>query len=289
MSKKLSVIIVTYNSSKHIYDCLDALYKFNDIDEDLEIIIVDNDSQEQSAMFEGVKSIYGESVLLINSGKNGGYGYGNNIGINQSNSELVLVMNPDIRLVKPVFKQILTIFENNEIGMIGVDFVDGSCPFYFKREYSSVKNLLLHKNYISKGKYDSEKMYLSGSFLVFRKESFWKAGGFDENIFMYSEEADITNRILAIGKKVIWCPEIQVLHLPHSHNYNEFLNNVRLQSGLYYEKKYDIDSHRYYLATLRILRLKKILAAMTLKKEKFLLFKKQINALIAFARNNNFA
>ncbi len=290
MSKKtISVIIVTYNSSHYIYDCIDALNKYNDIGDGLEIIIVDNNSQEQVSMFEGIKSKYGDDIILINSGKNGGYGYGNNIGINKASSDIVIVMNPDIRLICPVFNKILEHFREDKNAILGVSFVDGSSPFYFKREYATVKNYLLFKRFIKRGKYDSKRMFMSGSFLAFKKDVFLQAGSFDENIFMYSEEADITNRILLTGKEAVWCPEIQVLHLPHSHKYNEFLDNVRLQSGLYYEKKYGIDSHRVYLTSLRILRIKKLLAAITLNKNKYQMFNKQMNGLKTFAQNNNIA
>ena len=129
---KLSLIIVTYNSSNHIYDCLDSVFTYNDIGKDLEVIIVDNNSQEQLMMFDGVRAKYGDKVVLINSGKNGGYGYGNNFGIKMSSSPIVIVMNPDVRLVEPLFQQILDIFESQTLGMIGVSFVDGSSPFYYK-------------------------------------------------------------------------------------------------------------------------------------------------------------
>ena len=44
MHKRVSVIIVTYNSEKHIYDCLSSIYRYNDIGDLLEVIIVDNNS-----------------------------------------------------------------------------------------------------------------------------------------------------------------------------------------------------------------------------------------------------
>ena len=44
--KRLSIIIVTYNSEKDIYDCLDSIKQYSDINaEELEIIVVDNNSR----------------------------------------------------------------------------------------------------------------------------------------------------------------------------------------------------------------------------------------------------
>ena len=55
--KKLSIIIVTYNSEKDIYDCLDSIYSHCDIPiKELEVIIVDNNSKETDIMFTMITS-----------------------------------------------------------------------------------------------------------------------------------------------------------------------------------------------------------------------------------------
>ena len=49
---KLSVIIVTYNSEKDIFDCLQSLYANNNLNEgELEVIVVDNNSAQHEEMF----------------------------------------------------------------------------------------------------------------------------------------------------------------------------------------------------------------------------------------------
>jgi GT2 family glycosyltransferase len=63
---------------------------------------------------------------------------------------------------------------------------------------------------------------------------------------MYSEEADITNRMLKAGYKVVWCPQIKVLHLAHGRVYNEKLHRIRMESGRYYDKKYGLDSEAVF-------------------------------------------
>ena len=55
--KKLSVIIVTYNSVRHIYDCLESVFQFNDLGNELEVIVVDNHSEQQEEMFGGLRKI----------------------------------------------------------------------------------------------------------------------------------------------------------------------------------------------------------------------------------------
>lgn len=102
--KLLSAIIVTYNSSNDIFDCIDSVYKYNDIGSLLEIIIVDNNSTDFDIMSKELKTHYNDSIKLIRNTRNGGYGQGNNIGIKASSSPYFIIINPDVRLMMPIFK-----------------------------------------------------------------------------------------------------------------------------------------------------------------------------------------
>ena len=104
--KKISLIILTFNSEKDIYDCLYSVYQHNDIGESLEIIVVDNNSHDYAQMHKKISALY-PNVIIIPNKENGGYGQGNNIGINIASAPIVAIMNPDVRLVMPVFSEIL--------------------------------------------------------------------------------------------------------------------------------------------------------------------------------------
>ena len=95
MHKRVSVIIVTYNSEKHIYDCLSSIYRYNDIGDLLEVIIVDNNSCNKDLMFESINRLYPQTKLIDNP-KNGGYGQGNNMGVKNSLGDIILIMNPKL-------------------------------------------------------------------------------------------------------------------------------------------------------------------------------------------------
>ena len=114
MKKKLSVVIVTYNSENHIYDCLERLYLHNDIGEALQVVIVDNCSDDFEKMKTQIEQKYGDKVIIIKNTKNGGYGQGNNIGIRKSTAPYVMIMNPDVRISKPIFKSVYNIFAKDE-------------------------------------------------------------------------------------------------------------------------------------------------------------------------------
>lgn len=279
---RLSIILVTYNSSKHIFDCLQSIYKYNDIGDDVEVIVVDNNSNERLEMFKAISHLYGDKVKLIDSGKNGGYGYGNNIGIKAASAPIVIVVNPDVRFIYPVFKTIISIMQKPKVGMVGGSFSDGSVPYYFKIESYSVWHELFNRYYIKKKQYNSKKMYLSGCFLVFNKKAFNDAGAFDENLFMYCEEADITNRMLNNNYLVEWHPEVLVYHTPHGSTFNKELAKILYESQIYYCDKYKLSVKRFFKQKINVLRIKKILSLVLLNKKHYVLFKENLQNLCAF-------
>ena len=273
MNKQLSIIIVTYNSERLIFDCLDSIFEFNDIGDELEVIVVDNCSIRVDALFSKIKSSYQDKVVLIKSPVNGGYGHGNNQGANVATSSQLVIMNPDVRLVSPIFRSIINKFNSNKnIGMMGVRFVDGSNPLYFKPEYSTLFRLVFGRQLLKYGCYKIEQVFFSGSFLVFDKASFIKAGLFDENIFMYHEEADIANRLLSIGKETLMAEDLIVLHLAHGRTVNYKLLKIGSESRNYYFKKYKGNIAKYYKNLLFIYTVKYWIAVLInnkLKKEEF--------------------
>ena len=278
MIKQLSIIIVTYNSERYIFDCLDSIYKYNDISNQLEIIIVDNCSTDSERMFEQISSNYSSDIILIKSTENKGYGHGNNQGIQLASAPRFIIMNPDVRLVEPVFKKLISKFDNRpNIGMIGVNFTDGSNNLYFKPEYCNLLRMLFGNLYIKFGCYKIEQMFFSGSFLVFDKLTFIKSGSFDENIFLFQEEADISNRILALGKETVLAKDISVLHLVHGRDVNLSLLKIGAESREYYFKKYHADLDKYYKFNLFKYRCKYILAVISNNKIRIEDYKGWIN------------
>ena len=245
--KKISVIIVTYNSEKHIYDCLDSIAAYNDIGAELEIIIVDNCSKDFSIMKSSILERYPD-VKIISNTQNGGYGQGNNIGIRLATAPYIMVMNPDVRMKEPVFKKVFKYFENNKkCVMYGMQ---QEIPGYNKKGLSfgwtfrsniyigAVMLFILKRLNIYWQKY----MYFTGSCFFVRKSSFENVGLFDENIFMYSEEDDIHGRLLALSgaefkydKKLKYCH----LHIPEYGSLAGYVKILKrdLDSKLYWNKR----------------------------------------------------
>lgn len=170
--KKLSLIILTYNSEKDIYDCLSSVYQYNDIGDALEIIVVDNNSEHYARMQDKLSTLY-PKVNIISNSTNGGYGQGNNIGIQSASAPIVSIMNPDVRLVMPIFQRILNIFEVQEIVMCGgKQYKNATTPaISFCCDYH--RNALLQSIGISyyrkRDIYKQQSMWLSGAFFYTQK------------------------------------------------------------------------------------------------------------------------
>ena len=89
--KKLSVIIVNYNVKHYLEQCLNALMKaLSNID--AEVFVVDNHSSDDSVQYLTPRF---PNVSFISSKHNLGFSRGNNLAIEKSSGEYVLLLNPD--------------------------------------------------------------------------------------------------------------------------------------------------------------------------------------------------
>jgi len=260
MKKIISVIIVTYNSIDLIEECLNSLIKYNDIHDNLEIIIVDNSSENISEkMFDFVKENYGNDILLIHNPINGGYGAGNNLGIAHSSGDYICVMNPDVRLIEPVFQDTLIKFQkNSNLAMLGMKQIGGqNLSTYFRPEMYFPFSSIFTKTFNKFNVFLKSKMFISGAFVFLRKDYFIDIGLFDENIFLYNEEADITNRFIKKFRDIQFNPKLKYIHaIGDRSEISDFSQNVWLSSRVYYFKKFSFNSNKFFRNLIIELKLK---------------------------------
>ena len=224
----VSISLVTYNNSKVIEKCINSIFNItNNID--FEIIIVDNNSSDNTVKI--IKNNF-NSVKLIKNEKNVGFGAAHNIAIKLGKGKYHLVINPDIIFTENTIEKLISFMEENpDVGLVSpkIIFPDGTIQYLCKRS-PCVFDLCIRRftpgfiQKIFKKRIDFYEMkdtgynkimdvcYLSGSFMLFRKSVLEKIGGFDENFFMYSEDADITHRIGEISRALFY-PYTSVVHL----------------------------------------------------------------------------
>lgn len=266
--KRLSLIILTYNSEKDIYDCLQSVYQYNDIGEDLEVIVVDNNSTNFAAMQNKLRILYPD-VIVISNLQNEGYGQGNNVGIRLSTAPIIAIMNPDVRLMMPVFNSFLQALNNPNIIMCGgkqysaIHIAAESYCYGFTTHaiLRSLGQVICRKLDI----YDYHRMWLQGAFFAIKKEEFEHIGLFDEHIFMYSEEFDILIRLRKFypKKKIAYLSHLHYLHLAGGRPIGDIakrLNNA-ISSELYLCKKHNFSVKQYITNELRTMRYRQFICA----------------------------
>ncbi len=247
---ELSVIIVSYYSREMMRECVQSIFDFNDLpDDELEVIVVENSPLDEAlAMRELLVQFAGKPVKFIRNDCNRGYGGGNNAGIKQASGKVVAVMNPDIRLHKPLFKRAVEEFKSkNTLAMLGFKQIGNQSisyylnpEFYFPLLRSFVERVANRMN-----RFNSRYFFLSGAFVFFDRQKFWDAGGFDEAIFLYMEEADISHRIRERAYSIQFIAGYSYLHLIDERvGFTAKAYRHLLDSLSYYCEKYNFNERK---------------------------------------------
>ncbi|MDA9622033.1 glycosyltransferase [Gammaproteobacteria bacterium] len=250
----ISFVIVCYKSQLDLPSLVASIFQHTDIPHELiEIIIVDNwGAGEEQRITNEMSKNYDSSFIYKKSDKNGGYGAGNNIGIMSAKHDIVCVVNPDVRFITPIFKKVLTKFayDSNLLALSGEQISKTRNSFFIRPEFQHplfkelASRLLTHV-----GIFSHRFMALSGAMTFYRKSLFLDIGLFDERIFLYGEESDVSLRALRSGYKLGFFPEFKYLHLdwdlvgPSPDNIKYLTSSV-----FYYQDKHNVSCHGYFMA-----------------------------------------
>ncbi|MDP9960635.1 glycosyltransferase family 2 protein [Chryseobacterium lathyri] len=221
---KLSIIIVNYNVTRLLRNCLLSIQKYTE-GESYEVIVIDNASTDASW-----SDLIPEfpKVHFISSEQNEGFAVANNKAIKTAAGEYVLLLNPDTELEGSYMKDILDFADSkSDFGCLGVRMHDTEGNFLpeSKRSvpdmFNSFEKLFTNlKRSNSKSYYRSdidetevaEVDVVTGAFLLIRKDVYEKIGGLDESYFMYGEDIDLCYTLLRNGYKNYYYGKASILH-----------------------------------------------------------------------------
>lgn len=214
----MSVVIVNYNGQKYLQECLDSL-RHNLSNLTYEIIVVDNDSIDNSCLF--IKAEFPE-VKLIESKENLGFGKANNLGVKNAKYDTILLLNNDTILQDHLLPAIETLYENAENGIITINMLDSQKNYLtavgrFPSPFKLIKISLLSdpRDVFKTGDFKA-KLYtvdwVSGAFMLIRKSDYDLVNGFDSDYFMYVEDVDLCKRMADIGKKCVFKSNLNYIH-----------------------------------------------------------------------------
>jgi len=216
---ELSVILVSFNDWIHLEKCLESLRTINP-ENDLEIVIVDNNSSDGSP--DLVKTKFPEVKLICNS-ENLGFSKANNLGIRASAGEFVLFLNNDTIANAQALTVLLDEMKRNpSIGAVGPALLSGQDTY----QVSFGKRIDFFSEFIQKGflnLYYAKKLksdhkdrdvgWLSAACLLVRRKALEEAGCFDENYFLYFEDIDLCYKIRQEDWILRFCPQAQIIHI----------------------------------------------------------------------------
>jgi GT2 family glycosyltransferase len=231
----VAVAIVSYNSAGLTIDCLRSIEPER-LTPGVRVraIVVDNASGDAAEIGEAIAANSWSSwVTLIQTGRNGGFAYGNNLAIQEAYSErspdYVYLLNPDTVLRRGAIGALTRFLEDHvEVGIAGSSFenfdgTDWPIAFKFPSMLSELEGGLqlglatrLLQRWavpVQMGKIDQSIDWVPGASMMIRRSVIDTIGGFDEGYFLYFEETDFCLRAKRAGFSTWYVPESRVMHI----------------------------------------------------------------------------
>jgi N-acetylglucosaminyl-diphospho-decaprenol L-rhamnosyltransferase len=224
----LAIIIVTYNSRHEIDACLSSL--FADLGtRPAQVIVVDNASSDGTV--EHIAAHW-QAVTLLTQTTNRGFAAANNIGLDATASDAVLLLNPDTVVQSGATAALLAVLDaHSNVGVVGPMLLnaDGSLQSSC-RDFPSlfgdfigmtelyrvgvVRRWLNHRMSALSDHCRARAVdWVSGACLLVRRVAIDAAGLMNEDFFMYSEELDWQYRMAQRGWLVWFEPAARIIHL----------------------------------------------------------------------------
>lgn len=265
----LAIIAVSTNEAHWIRPMLPTVFAhMGDIRGD--VVVVDNDSNDGLA--EMVATEFPRARTVWSS--NHGFGHANNRGLMTTNARYALFLNPDTEILDGTFAELVRLMdERPTVGLVGCrqltpeDRLDNTIRYFPNAaralgEALSVERLpgsrprWLGEREIDPGAYEREFAcdWVTGSFMLARREALQSAGCFDERFFIYSEETDLCRRIKMAGWEVRHLPHMTILHHDRKAGIKPQIECLGAANRIAYSRKHFSQPHRALYAGAVMLR-----------------------------------
>jgi GT2 family glycosyltransferase len=220
-----SIIIPNFNGAKFLPNCLNSLLQAikNCPDSEFEIILVDNNSQDNSLkIFETIIPKNFNYRILLNS-KNNGFAKSVNQGLEKAKYDWVVLLNNDLTMEQNWFQLISKEIQKNKnkkvatffgtvLNKEGTKFESQGFKFFIEGKVENISNgkkffPLLVKGGVGGG------FGSNASLIIYNKKIITKIGLFDETFFAYLEDVDISLRLHNLKYKTVYIPQAISYHL----------------------------------------------------------------------------
>ena len=264
----LSVIVISYNTSKITLDCLNSIFTDKNLQFDLsssktdekipaELIVLDNNSSDDSV--SQIKKLK-QPIILIENKNNFGFGKTNNQALKIARGNYILMLNSDtIILHSAISQSVIWLSSHPEAvtctaQLLNPDHTIQMSGGYFPNLFNIatwclglddlpfINNLIkpFHPhtpNFYTRDRFflsDHRQDWITGAFMLLRTNHLKKINGFDPNYFMYGEEMELFYRLhLAFPHLQVWyLVGPQIIHIGRASSPQKNLPYSREHEGL---------------------------------------------------------
>ena len=246
-SSNVSVIIVSFQSDAALMSL------FPSIPENVELIIVNNSPDQNLEKLKKIKKF-----KEIKNPENKGFGTACNIGVKEATKDFIFLINPDTILHKDCISNLTN-------AVVEIPDASAFTPKILgkknKEEFKRRSILLDKKKWLKKPPNKvSEIPVMGGAAIFLKKENYLKVGGFDENIFLYHEDDDLTLRLKKEIGPLIYYPDALITHQGGNSSsrspYIAALKGFHMgKSRVYSMKKYNVKNYRIKCFSIAIMQL----------------------------------
>jgi len=250
---RVSVLIVYFSGKQELEKTLESVIS-NSTKSD-EVIVINN--SKNNIGLENKRKF--SKIRFIISGKNLGYGGGNNLGAANAKGKYLFILNPDTRLFKNTISNLIQLYKQKKnAAIVAPNLLKPNGELFSQMGSSrltpikgivafSFLNKIFPNNQISKNYWLTDislkkvrKVFaVPGSAFLIKRKVFLSVGGYDENMFLYFEESDLGMRIEKLGGDVYINPSAQVVHTwKFARKDGDELQSHFNRSRFYYFKKH---------------------------------------------------
>lgn len=214
----VSALVLNYRTPQQAVRCVRAL-QAQTIADQLEILVIDNHSQDDSIGILRNRLGSDEQVRIIEAPENLGYGKGNNLAKRFAKGEYLFIINPDNELEPTGLERLLELLQSDDsIGIVAPQLVfdDGyirDSHRAFPTVWQSMLRRLRHRDvsrrYRKPQPHDLKQQdvdWVVGACFLMRHDLFRELDCFDERFFLFFEDMDLCRRCWQRGKRVVFEP-----------------------------------------------------------------------------------
>jgi N-acetylglucosaminyl-diphospho-decaprenol L-rhamnosyltransferase len=210
----VTISIVNHENRDAVLDSLGALTADAERRAEVEIIVVDNASQDGSV--EAIRGAFPDVEVIARTHR-AGYGGNHNVALRRARGRYVLLLNDDVQADPGAIDALcdhLDAHPDVSVAAPAVRTPQGTPePTLWPRPSLRVDlRGALHFGRPPMAPAGGPIGWATGCALMVRRDAVMALGGFDEAFFMYSEEIDLCTRVLDAGHRIVHVPEAAVVH-----------------------------------------------------------------------------